>query len=210
MATESTHSSWSTVSEEFMEAQDRQFLGLRNWAIAAVVVTALASVMLASAGPAQATRTSGTSGTDRIVGTSKADVIKARGGNDRIKGRGGNDRLYGGSGRDRLLGGHGKDRLYGGSGRDRLLGGRGADHLNSVDGRRDRLIKGGPGKDVCRVDPADKANVRGCETVTIVKSGARTARHARRVLAVPVVRWCARPRRRKPCWRESRWTTTRR
>jgi Ca2+-binding RTX toxin-like protein len=128
--------------------------------------------MLASAVPAQAKRISGTSGADRIVGTTKADVIKARGGKDRINGRGGNDRLYGGSGRDRLVGGRGKDRLYGGSGRDRLLGGRGADHLNSVDGRRDRLIKGGLGHDLCRVDPADMANVRGCEVVTIVTPAA--------------------------------------
>ena len=173
MATERPQqSSWSSVPEEFMEFQDRQFLGLRKRAIAVVVVAALASVMLASAGPAQAKRISGTSGADRIVGTAKADVIKARGGKDRINGRGGNDRLYGGSGRDRLVGGRGKDRLHGGSGRDRLLGGRGADHLNSVDGRRDRLIGGGLGNDICRVDPADEANVRGCEIVTIVTPGA--------------------------------------
>ncbi len=146
--------------------------GLRKRAIAVVVVAALASVMLASAGPAQAKRISGTSGADRIVGTAKADVIKARGSKDRINGRSGNDRLYGGSGRDRLLGGRGKDRLDGGSGRDQLVGGRGADHLNSVDGSRDRLIKGGLGNDLCRVDPADEANVRGCEIVTIVTPGA--------------------------------------
>jgi hypothetical protein len=128
--------------------------GLRKRPIAVVVVAALASVMLASAGPAQAKRISGTSGADRIVGTAKADVIKARGSKDRINGRSGND------------------RLYGGSGRDQLVGGRGADHLNSVDGRRDRLIKGGLGNDLCRVDPADEANVRGCEIVTIVTPGA--------------------------------------
>ena len=172
MATEPPQSSWFTVPEEIMEFQDRQFLGLRKRAIAVVVVAALASVMLAWAGPAQAKRISGTSGADRIVGTAKADVIKARGGKDRLNGRGGNDRLSGGSGRDRLLGGRGKDRLYGGSGRDRLLGGRGADHLNSVDGRRDRLVKGGLGHDLCRVDPADQANVRGCEIVTIVTPSA--------------------------------------
>jgi Ca2+-binding RTX toxin-like protein len=105
------------------------------------------------------------------VGTAKADVIKAGGSKDRINGRGGNDRLYGGSGGDRLLGGRGKDRLYGGSGRDRLLGGRGADQLNSVDGRRDRRINGGLGHDHCWVDPADRATVRGCEIVTIVRAG---------------------------------------
>ena len=85
---------------------------------AAVVVVALASLILTVAGPAQATRTLGTKGSDRIVGTAKADVIKARGGNDRVRG---------------------------GRGRDRLFGGRGADRLNAVDGLRDRLVRGGPG-----------------------------------------------------------------
>ncbi len=144
-----------------MEFQDRQFLGRRS--IAFVVVAALASLMLAAAGPAQAKRMSGTKRADRIVGTAKADVIKSRGGNDRIDGRGGNDRLSGGAG---------KDRLVGGSGRDRLSGGRGADRLNAVDGRADRVVKGGPGKDICRIDPADEFKVQGCEIVKIVAPGA--------------------------------------
>jgi hypothetical protein len=155
-----------------MEFPDRQFLRLSKRTIAFVVVAALASLMLASAGPAQAKRMLGTKGADRIVGTAKADVVKSFGGNDRIKGRGGKDRLSGGSGRDRLSGGSGRDRLAGGPGRDRLSGGRGADHLNTVDGRRDRVVNGGPGQDICRVDPADEVKVQGCEIVTIVKPGA--------------------------------------
>jgi Ca2+-binding RTX toxin-like protein len=145
-----------------MEFPDRQFLRLSKRTIAFVMVAALASLMLASAGPAQAKRMLGTKGADRIVGTAKADVVKSFGGNDRIKGRGGKDRLSGGSGRDRLAGG---------PGRDRLSGGRGADRLNTVDGRRDRVVNGGPGKDICRVDPADEVKVQGCEIVTIVKPG---------------------------------------
>jgi Ca2+-binding RTX toxin-like protein len=78
------------------------------------------------------------------VGTGKADVIKGLRGNDRVSGR---------------------------CGRDRLLGRRGADRLNAVDGRRDRLVNGGPGKDVCRIDPADQARMKSCETVKIVKPG---------------------------------------
>jgi hypothetical protein len=31
---------------------------------------------------------------------------------------------------------------------------------------------GGPGRDICRVDPADEAKVKGCETVKIIKPGA--------------------------------------
>ena len=145
-----------------MEFEDRQFLRLGKRSIAFVLVAGLASLMLASAGPAQAKRMSGTKGADRIAGTAKADVIKSRGGNDRIKGRGGSDRLSGGAG---------KDRLVGGSGRDRLFGGPGADRLNAVDGRADRLVKGGPGKDICRVDPADEFKVRSCEIVRIVTPG---------------------------------------
>jgi Ca2+-binding RTX toxin-like protein len=146
-----------------MEFPDRQFVRLSKRTIAFVVVAALASLTLASAGPAQAKRVLGTKGADRIVGTAKADVVKSFGGNDRIEGRGGKDRLSGGSGRDRLAGG---------PGRDRLSGGRGADRLNTVDGRRDRVVNGGPGKDICRVDPADAVKVQGCEIVTIVKPGA--------------------------------------
>jgi hypothetical protein len=145
-----------------MEFQDRQFLRLGKRSIAFVVVAALASLMLAAAGPAQAKRMSGTTGADRIVGTANADVIKSRGGNDRING---------GAGSDRLSGGAGKDRLTGGPGRDRLSGGRGADRLNAVDGRADRVVSGGPGRDICRIDPADEFRTRGCEIVKIVTPG---------------------------------------
>jgi Ca2+-binding RTX toxin-like protein len=113
---------------------------------AALVVAVLASLILTLAGPAEAKRMLGTKGSERIVGTAKADVINARGGNDRVKG---------------------------GRGRDRLLGGRGADRLNAVDGLRDRLVRGGPGKDVCRVDPTDRANTMGCETVKIASGRGR-------------------------------------
>ena len=169
-----------------MEFQDRQFLRLGKRSIAFVVVAALASLMLASAGPAQAKRMSGTNGADRIVGTAKADVIKSLGGNDRIKGRGGSDRLSGGAGRDRLSGGRG---------RDRLSGGRGADRLNAVDGRADRVVKGGHGKDICRVDPADEFKAQGCEIVKIVTPGAPALRALR---ALPAARRSAPRRRRTP------------
>ena len=195
-----------------MEFQARRFLRQGNRSIAFAVVAALAALMLASAGSAQAKRVSGTTGADRILGTAKADVIKSRAGNDRLKGRGGRDRLsggagkdrlsggagrdrlVGGSGRDRLSGGTGKDRLVGGSGRDRLYGGRGADRLNAVDGRADRVVSGGPGKDICRVDLADAVKARGCEIVKVVT---RRAPRAPGVPAPPSVpggpRVCAAP-----------------
>jgi len=159
-----------------MEFQDRQFLRPGRRSVAFVVVAALASLMLASAGPAQAKRTSGSRGADRIVGTARSDVIRSFGGNDRIRGRGGSDRLFGGRGRDRLSGGRGRDRLF---------GGRGADRLNAVDGRADRVVKGGPGRDICRIDPADESKARGCEIVKIVTPGAPGAPGAPRAPGAP-------------------------
>jgi RTX calcium-binding nonapeptide repeat (4 copies) len=127
-----------------MEFQERQFLRLGKRPMAFVAVACLASLMLASAGSAQAKRMLGTRGPDKIVGTTKADAIRSLGGNDRIRGRGG---------------------------RDRLFGGRGADRVNAVDGRRDRAVGGGPGNDVCRIDLIDRSRMKGCETVKIHRPG---------------------------------------
>jgi RTX calcium-binding nonapeptide repeat (4 copies) len=127
-----------------MEFPTPQFLRPVRRPMALVIVAVLASLILASAGPAQAKRIHGTKGPDRLVGTKKGDTIRGGRGNDRIRGRGG---------------------------RDRLLGGRGADRLNAVDGKRDRGIRGGPGKDVCRIDATDRVKTRGCETVKIGKRG---------------------------------------
>jgi len=145
-----------------MKLYKRQFLGRGRRPMAFVLVAALASLMLTSAGPAQAKRIHGTKGPNKLVGTAKADVIKGLRGNDVIRGRGG---------RDRIAGGRGRDRIAGGRGRDRLFGGRGADRLNAVDGRRDRAVRGGRGRDVCRVDAADRVNVKGCETVKVATRG---------------------------------------
>jgi hypothetical protein len=57
--------------------------------------------------------------------------------------------------------------------------------LNAVDGRADRVVKGGPGKDICRVDPADEFKARGCEIVKIVTHGAPGAPGAPGVPGVP-------------------------
>jgi Ca2+-binding RTX toxin-like protein len=138
-----------------MEFQERQFVLLGKRFVAFVVVAPLAWLMLASVGPAQTKRILGTKGPDSIVGTEGPDVIKSLGGDDRIRGRGG------------------RDRLLGGPGRDRVLGGRGADRLNAVDGRRDRVVSGGPGKDVCRVDATDRARLKGCEIVKVGGAGGR-------------------------------------
>ena len=112
--------------------------------LAFVVGCVVASLTVALVESAQAKRIVGTKGPDRIVGTAKADQVKARRGDDRVNGRGGKDRLW---------------------------GGRGADRLNALDGKRDRAVKGGRGNDFCRIDPADLARMKSCETVKIGRGG---------------------------------------
>ena len=100
--------------------------------------------MVAAPQSAHAKRIVGTNGPDRLVGTAKADKIKALGGADRVKGK---------------------------AGRDRLKAGPGADRVNAVDGKRDRAVKGGPGRDVCKVDAADLPKLKGCETAKVAGGG---------------------------------------
>lgn len=99
----------------------------------------------------------GTKRGDHVIGTKRDDKIRLGRGNDRAHGKAGADLVEGGAGRDRVMGGRGSDRL---------LGGPGADRLDAADGKRDRAIKGGPGRDVCIVDLADLRNVLGCEKLT--------------------------------------------
>jgi Ca2+-binding RTX toxin-like protein len=143
------------------------------------VITGLAALLALSAGPVLAKRISGTSGADTIVGTKKADRINARGGNDRVKGRDGGDRIKGARGKDRLAGGKGgdrlkgsagKDRVKGGKGRDRISAGKGADRLKAVDDKRDRVVNGGAGNDVCTIDQIDLPAMKNCEEAK-VKTG---------------------------------------
>jgi RTX calcium-binding nonapeptide repeat (4 copies) len=145
-----------------------------------MAISALAALIALPAGPALAKRIVGTNGADKIVGTKKADRINARRGSDRVKGRAGGDRLKGSRGKDRLVGGRGGDRLNGSRGRDRikgakgkdrLAGGKGADALNAVDGKRDRAVNGGPGKDVCAIDQADLPVLKNCDKAKVRNGG---------------------------------------
>ena len=110
----------------------------------ALMAVILAALPAASPQSAHAKRIVGTNGPDRLVGTAKADKIKALGGADRVKGK---------------------------AGRDRLKAGPGADRVNAVDGKRDRAVKGGPGRDVCRVDEADLPRMNGCERAKVKGGG---------------------------------------
>ena len=112
--------------------------------LAGVLATLVAALSVVSAEQAQAKRIVGTKSADRLVGTKQADRIKALRGDDRVKGK---------------------------AGRDRLAGGPGADRVNAVDGKADRAVKGGPGKDVCKVDAADLSRMKGCETAKVKGGG---------------------------------------
>jgi len=145
-----------------------------------MAISALAALVALPAGPALAKRIVGTNGPDKIVGTKKADRINGRRGSDRVNGRRGSDRLkgsrgkvwlVGGRGGDRLNGSRGRDRIKGVKGKDRLAGGKGAYALSAVDGRRDRAVNGGPGKDVCASDQADLPVLKNCEKAKVKNGG---------------------------------------
>jgi hypothetical protein len=104
-----------------------------------------ASVIALDTEAAHAKRLVGTKADDRLIGTGKGDRIKGRAGDDRIKGR---------------------------KGADRLVGGTGADRIKAADGEEDRAVRGGPGKDTCRIDLADQSHVKGCEKVKVKGAGA--------------------------------------
>jgi Ca2+-binding RTX toxin-like protein len=145
-----------------------------------VAISALVALLALPTGTALAKRIAGTNGADRIVGTKKADRINARGGSDRVNGRDGgdlikgskgSDRLVGGKGADRLKGSKGKDRINGAKGKDRISAGKGSDRLIAVDGRRDRVVNGGGGKDVCTIDQVDLPGLRNCERAKVKSRG---------------------------------------
>jgi hypothetical protein len=105
----------------------------------------------------------GTKGAEQLVGTQRADKIKGMGGKDKIKGKGGNDKLSGGKGRDAITGGGGADKMSGGGGND---------VIKAADGRRDKAINGGPGKNRCVIDTALELSIaRHCSSIAGAPGG---------------------------------------
>lgn len=123
-----------------------------------IVAAAVLSLSVAAiAGPATAKKFSGTKRGETIVGTKGADKINGKGGADKLKGKGGNDTLKGGKGRDKITGGKGADRH---------LGGKGNDVLRAADGRLDKAINGGSGKNTCIIDiELELSIVKNCDTI---------------------------------------------
>jgi hypothetical protein len=149
-------------------------LSLHIRPVVTCLTAAVAILLLAVPSPADAAFLPGTGLADYVRGTRGADRMPLRGGGDRGFGEKGADRIGGGRGDDRLRGGKGRDRVHGnagadavagGPGADRLRGGTGDDLLDARDGRRDTVVRGGPGRDACLLDDAERDRARGCETV---------------------------------------------
>jgi RTX calcium-binding nonapeptide repeat (4 copies) len=105
-----------------------------------------------------AAKLSGTKQGEKITGTRGADRINGMSGNDRLKGKGGNDSLNGGKGRDTVIGDKGADKMSGGAGRD---------VIKAADGRKDKVINGGPGRNRCVIDTALELSVaRHCGSIS--------------------------------------------
>jgi hypothetical protein len=101
----------------------------------------------------------GTSHADKISGTPRADTINGKGGKDKIMGKGGKDKLSGGKGRDTIVGGRAADRM---------MGGPGNDVIKAADGKRDKAINGGPGKNRCVIDTALELSItRNCSSIVL-------------------------------------------
>lgn len=133
-----------------------------------LALASLASLLLLiglvlAAGTSSAAKLRGTNAGDRIAGTAGADTINGRSGNDKIVGKGGKDTLNGGGGVDRVVGGKGIDRMTGGPGKD---------VINAADGRRDKKINGGPGKNKCVIDTSLELSIaRNCSSITLGQKG---------------------------------------
>jgi Ca2+-binding RTX toxin-like protein len=115
--------------------------------------------LLVAADSSIAAKRIGTNHGDKISGTSGADTINGKGGKDKIKGKGGNDKLNGGKGGDTVVGGKGADRMMGGAGND---------VIKAADGKRDKVINGGPGKNRCVIDTALELSIaRNCSSILL-------------------------------------------
>jgi Ca2+-binding RTX toxin-like protein len=98
----------------------------------------------------------GTEAGETIVGTPGAEEIRGFGGNDVILGGNGADLIFGGTGNDRMDGKSGSDRIFDRRGIDVLQGSGGLDVLDARDGMRGDTLLGGPGRDSCNADRADR------------------------------------------------------
>jgi hypothetical protein len=125
--------------------------------LALVAAASLLLLLAVAVGTSLAAKLRGTNHGEKIVGTKGADTIKGMSGNDKIKGMKGNDKLNGGKGRDTVIGN---------AGADKMLGGAGNDVIKAADGRRDKAINGGGGKNRCVIDTTLELSIaRNCSSI---------------------------------------------
>jgi len=128
-----------------------------------VAAAALLLLLAVAVGTSPAAKLRGTNHGEKIVGTQGADTIKGMAGNDKIKGKKGNDKLNGGKGRDTVTGDAGVDKM---------LGGAGNDVIKAADGRRDKAINGGGGKNRCVIDTTLELSIaRNCSSIAAAPGG---------------------------------------
>jgi hypothetical protein len=133
--------------------------------LALAVAAAFLLLLAVAVGISPAAKLRGTNHGEKIVGTKGADKIKGMSGNDKIKGKGGNDTLNGGKGRDTVSGDKGADKM---------LGGAGNDVIKAADGRRDKAINGGGGKNRCVIDTTLELPIaRNCSSIIAGGPGGR-------------------------------------
>lgn len=115
-------------------------------------------------------------GSDRLIGGPDRDRLVGGSSADTINGGEGNDRIDGGFGGDLLSGNSGNDRIIGRTGRDRISTGSGNDRVDARDGRRDRRISCGTGRDTVIADRVDRV-AHDCERVR--RAGSASLRAAK-------------------------------
>jgi Ca2+-binding RTX toxin-like protein len=143
----------------------------------AMVLTAVALMVVLSAGVAVAASITGTQDRDVLDGSGKNETISGLGGPDTLNGSGGRDTVKGGDGGDEAGGGAGADEVYGGPGddylidapdnyRDVLHGNSGEDNVQVRDFPAVKdVVYCGSGRDTSYVDRLDV--VHDCEVVLL-------------------------------------------
>jgi Ca2+-binding RTX toxin-like protein len=135
-----------------------------------LLLSAMATMVVVSAGAALAVSATFTDMDDNCAGTATTgnDQLAMGGGNDLCDGLRGHDWIFGDHGDDDLFGSSGDDALFGGTGTDVAAGGFGNDFINvsdNVSGNDE--IDCGPGADKAVKDVGDFST--GCDgNVTVV------------------------------------------
>jgi Ca2+-binding RTX toxin-like protein len=144
-----------------------------------LLLAAVATMVVVSAGVALAANIIGTNGNDNCGAltpppSNNADNITLAGGDDQCNARGGADQVYGDSGDDQIQGGGATDDLYGGGGQNDVDGqGGNNDFVSVVDNDSnagfDDTAAGGSGTgDTCAVDDSSEAD-NTCENVLVAQ-----------------------------------------